>query len=277
MMKMRSWTVCSIIRKCAVLVVLLLCLSLSCHAHRSFVLHCEDIMAVLGFEYNTKLFNRSKDKSNQSWTKFISSDMIDNTDSDFFKQLKIDYPGLNIHTPNNHRLLFHWAYEAKPWTPELERFVREYCERTGRDANATMGELLEKLRIEQGRRNRLIIEKTKQVFGIQNKVYIHFLASMAYNVHILGDYVSVDNTVLNGLYEFDKLVGQFVVELRRLDYANSKEIVRGITKINSRNNDVQRKADELMEYLKLHVPDFVKKANDGKLKKQLEEKGFIIK
>lgn len=81
---------------------------------------------------------------------------------------------------------------------------------------------------------------------------------MAYNVHILGDYTS-DNTVLSGLYAFDKLIGQFVDELRKLDYAKSKDIVRGITIINRKNIKTQEKADELMLYLKLHVPAFIKK------------------
>lgn len=107
-------------------------------------------------------------------------------------------------------------------------------------------------------------------------IYSHFLASMAYNVHILGDYTS-DNTVLSGLYAFEKLVGQFVVELRKLDYAGSKDIIRGITIINNKNIDVQKKADELMLYLKLHVPSFIKESRNGSFKRLLENKGFSFR
>ena len=99
---------------------------------------------------------------------------------------------------------------------------------------------------------------------------------MAYNVHILGDYTS-DNTVLSGLYAFDKLIGQFVDELRKLDYAKSKDVVRGITRINSKNIKVQEKADELMQYLKLRVPSFVKEARNGSFKRRLENRGFRLK
>lgn len=100
---------------------------------------------------------------------------------------------------------------------------------------------------------------------------------MAYNVHILGDYTSDDNTVLNGLYPLEKLVGQFVDELRKLDYAKSKDIVRGITRINHKNIDVQDKADELMLYLKLHVPAFIKEARNGSFKRLLENRGFSFR
>lgn len=248
------------------------------YAHSGFIQHCEDIMSVLGFEYNTKLFNRSKDtRSNQSWTKFISSDMIDNTNSEFHKQLDRDYPGLNISHPRNHRLLFHWAYEAEPWSSELERFVREYCEMYDRNIESNIRVFKAKMRSEQARRNRLIIQRTEQIFGLAHggveREYSHFLASMAYNVHILGDYTS-DNTVLSGLYAFDKLVGQFVVELRRLDHIKSKDIVRGITKINNKSVEVQEKADELMMYLKFHVPIFVKEARNGSFKRLLEKRGY---
>ena len=67
------------------LLVITLCIVFVCSidllAHSGFIQHGEDIMAVLGLEHDTRLFNRSKDtKSNNSWVKFISSDMIDNTD-----------------------------------------------------------------------------------------------------------------------------------------------------------------------------------------------------
>ena len=206
--------------------------------------------------------------------------MIDNTKSEFHKQLDRDYPGLNISHPRNHRLLFHWAYEAEPWNTELERFIRNYCEMYDRNIESNIRVFKAKIKSEQSKRNGLIIQKTGQVFGFAqggtDRVYSHFLASMAYNVHILGDYTS-DNTVLSGLYSFDKLVGQFVNELRKLEYAKSKDIVRGITRINNKDIKVQEKADELMRYLKLRVPSFVKEARNGSFNRRLENRGFWLK
>lgn len=268
----------NIIQKTGVFTLFLLFSVLNGYAHSGFIQHCEDIMDVLGFEDNPKLFSRSKDtKNNQSWTKYISSDMIDNTKSEFHKQLDRDYPGLNISHPRNHRLLFHWAYDAEPWNTDLERLIRNYCDKYDLNIESNIRVFKAKIRSEQARRNRLIIQKTEQIFrlahGGTERVYSHFLASMAYNVHILGDYTS-DNTVLSGLYAFDKLIGQFVDELRKLDYAKSKDIVRGITIINRKNIKTQEKADELMLYLKLHVPAFIKEARNGSFKWLLENRGF---
>ena len=89
--------------------------STSVLAHGSFIQHCEDMMDVFGFEYNLKLFSRSKDtKSNTSWTKFISSDMIDNTE--FHRQLERKYSNFHIANPNCHRLLFYWRYNVEQWS-----------------------------------------------------------------------------------------------------------------------------------------------------------------
>lgn len=112
-----------------------------CHidilAHSGFIQHGEDIMAVLGLAHDTRLFNRSKDtKNNSSWVKFISSDMIDNTD--FHKELEQDYPGFSIKSPNRHRLLFHWAYDTEPWSDELEVLFREYCEIADRNIESNI-------------------------------------------------------------------------------------------------------------------------------------------
>ena len=81
-----------------------------------------------------------------------------------------------------------------------------------------------------------------------------------------------DNTVLGGLYDFEKLIGRIVVELRELDYAESKTIVKGITGITKQNIDIQKKADELMIYLKKSIPSFIKNARNGSLRRRVEAK-----
>ena len=264
-------------KRLVIVFCIVLCCNIDILAHPNFILHGEDIMAVLGFAHDTRLFNRSKEtRSNNSWVKFISSDMIDNTD--FHKELEQEYPGFSIKGPNRHRLLFHWAYDTEPWNDELEVLFREYCEIADRNIESNIRVLKAKIISEQRERNRKIINKTQEVFGFeaggkQGHIYTHFLASMAYNIHILGDYTS-DNTVLDGLFGFDKLIGKIVVELRNLDYANSKQLVNGITKINNKNIDIQRKADLLMDYLKQEVPAFIKSACNGSLKRKIEGRGF---
>lgn len=260
--------------------ILILCIMcggiIEAFAHSGFIQHGEDIIAVLGLEYNTKIFSRSKDASNSSWVKFISSDMIDNTD--FHKEIESRYPGFSIKGPKRHRLLFHWAYDTEPWNDEFESLFVEYCEIQDLNIESNLRILRSEMVTEQRRRNRLIEEKTREVFGFEEggkegRIYTHFFSSMAYNIHILGDYTS-DNTILDGLFGFDKLIGRIVVELRNLDYANSKSIVNGITQINKKNIDVQKKADLLMAYLKQEVPHFIQKAGNGSLKRKIEGQGY---
>ena len=124
----------------------------------------------------------------------------------------------------------------------------------------------------------MIEKKTQEVFGFEEggkegRIYTHFFSSMAYNIHILGDYTS-DNTVLDGLFGFDKLIGRIVVELRNLDFSNSKSIVNGITQINKKNIDVQKKADLLMAYLKQEVPNFIQNACNKSVKRKIEGCGY---
>lgn len=258
---------------------ILLCSTVNIFAHGGFVQHGEDIMAVLGFMNDTRLFNRSKDtKNNHSWVKFISSDMIDN--NDFHKFLEQNHHGFKISTPSLHRLLFHWAYETDPWNDELERRIKEYCDTYDLNIESNLRVFRAEILSEQRRRNRLIIRKTREVFGLDNggkqgHIYAHFFASMAYNVHILGDYTS-DNKVLDGLFGFDKLIAKIVVELRNLDYINSKRIVKGITRINNKKINVQQKADILMVYLKQEVPNFIKSACNGSVRRKIEGQGFMF-
>lgn len=258
-------------------IILLLTTFISCLdvcAHSGFILHGEDIMAVLGLANDSKLFNRSKDtKNNHSWVKFISSDMID--DTSFHKQLEEKHNGFKIKSPNTHRLLFHWAYDTEPWSDELERKVREYCDVYDLNVESNIRIFKAEILSEQRRRNREIIKKTKEVFKFEERLYAHFFASMAYNIHILGDYMT-DNSVLEGLYAFDKLIGRIVVGLRNLDFVNSKPLVKGITRINNQNINIQEKANLMMEYLKAEVPSFLKRARNGSVKRKLEGAGYMF-
>lgn len=260
-----------ILKYTSLLLLFFLGFNTNIHAHGSFIEHSEDMIAVFGFKRTTKLFNRSRDtRNNHSWTKFISSDMIDNTS--FHKQLEQNHKGFKISGPRSHRLLFHWAYDAEPWTPDLEEHIKEYCYQYDLNEESNIRIFKSEILAEQKRRNKLIINKTQEVFGFSNgsvdRVYSHFFASMAYNIHILGDYMS-GNKVLTGIYDFDKLVGQIVTELRRLDNKNSKQLIKGITAINKQNVSTTQKADELMLYLKQNTPQFLQKARGGELKRRL--------
>ena len=256
---------------------MILC-SVEIMAHSSFIAHCEDIMEVLGFEYNLKLFSRTTPQYNNSWTKFISSDMIDN--KSFHSQLERLYPNLNITHPRNHRLLFHWPFNAKPWTPELEKYVTLYCINNKLDKQSIINIFKDKIKAEQNRRNKKMMEVTEKLFGFahggKDRNYTSFFVSMAYNVHLLGDQQS-DNKVFTGVSDVENLIGQIIITLRLLDEVRCKPIEREITRINKQYSDSKKKADALMIYLKQTIPSFIKDAQGGSISRRLEKRGFKLK
>ena len=248
-------------------------------AHDSFIAHGEDIMAVFGFDKNVLLFNRSKDtKNNTSWVKYISSDMIDN--KKFHTELESQHAGLKISTPNYHRLLFHWGYNAEPWSDELEEHIRKYCEEYDLNIESNLRIFKAKIKDEQRRRNRDMNEKTERLFGFAHggtdAKYARFFIAMAVNIHILGDYQS-DNSVFIGLMKLESLIGQIVIELRNLDQIRSRKLIQDITLINKQQANPQKKADALMVYLKNNMPSFVKEAQNGQIKRRLESRGFYLR
>lgn len=238
-------------------------------------------MDVFGFEYNLKLFSRSKDtRSNTSWTKFISSDMIDNTE--FHRQLEREYPEFKIANPNAHRMLFHWGYNAEPWNKYLDRHVRTYCRLHYLDEESTVAEFKQKVKSEQKRRNRMINEATENLFGFahggKDAKYAQFFASMAYNIHLLGDQ-QTDNSVFLGVASTSDIIGQIILSLRMLDDSLSKPLVKQLTLLNNQYGENQEhvKADAVMLYLKEAVPPFIKAAQGGSIYRRLEKQGFKIK
>lgn len=251
-------------------------------AHSSFKEHGEDIMGVLGFEKNAcyqKLFSRNKDlKTNKSWVKFISTDMIDNTN--FHRELEKQYPKLRLSIPKYHRLLFHWPYNAEPWSRDLEEHIRKYCRKNNRDAESTIAAIKREVKEEQRRRNRKINEVTENVFGFAHggvdAKYAQFFASMAYNIHLLGDMQS-DNSVLDGVADTRTLIGQIILSLRMLDRSTSRPIERELTIIDKKYGNQQKKADAVMRYLKQVIPSFIKQAKNGSIYRRLESHGFKIK
>lgn len=262
----------------ALLSIILLFSAINVMAHSSFIEHGEDIVAVFGFEHNIKIFNRSKDKSNKSWVKIISKDMIDKVD--FHKQLEEKYPNLKLAGPNYHRLLFHWGYQAAPWSSALERHIRKYCRDYNLNADDIIISIKNDVKNEQKRRNREMNEVTENVFGFahggRDASYANFFITMAYNIHLLGDQ-QTDNKNFTGVESVENLIGQFVISLRKFDSVESKSIIQGITKINNEYTNSHEKADALMEYFKRTVPTLIKRAQNGSIARRLESNGIKLK
>ncbi|NDV56565.1 hypothetical protein [Bacteroides sp. 519] len=236
------------------------------YAHKKCAEHVDDMIAVFGFEENNKL---------KEWMQFISSDMIDKHEP-FYSTLCNNHLGFKC----KHRLLFHWAYNARPWSSELEKRIKKYCEEYDLNVESNLRIFKSEIKSEQIKRNRKINEETEKMFGFahggRDAAYARFFASIAYNVHLIGDYTS-DNTDLDGLQSLNEIISSIIIELRNLDNIKCKNIIRGITQINNCYSDSQKKADALMEYLKKNVPTFIKEAQNGSIKRRLSKHGFILK
>lgn len=260
------------VQSCKLLSLLLLILftPIDAIAHDSWEKHAKDVMDVFGFEWDGRKAN--KNTPIKKWIEFISSKMID--DTSFHRELMNRHNGFpNLATPQKHRILFHWAYDAKPWNIEFEKIVKDYCYYYDLNEETNIRIFKSELENEQVRRNRNISRETGYLFG---QKYEYFFSSMAYNVHILGDYMS-DNSVLTGLNELTDLMGKIIIELRKLDYQASKPIVREINNILHNTDNVQIKADKLMKILTTHVPKFLKDARKGDVYRTIGNRGFVFK
>lgn len=242
---------------------LLCAFSTNLNAHSSWIAHADDMMAVLGFEESSEIRN---------WMKFISSDMIDQPGS-FYDELKTRHPGFTC----KHRALFHWGYNAVPWNYEIERKVKIYCEQYNLNYDSNIRVFKSELIAEQKRRNRLINLKTESLFGFahggKDAQYAVFFASMAYNIHLVGDHMS-DNTDFDGVQKLENVIGLIVISLKNFNLNGSKNVIKNITAINRKYQSSTLKADALMKLLKQEVPDVIKKAQDGSIKRRIENKGF---
>ncbi len=254
------------------LVASILMMPVKSYAHPSKYSHANEIIAALGFDYNQDIYD---------WLCYISSDMIDKHEP-FYSRLKADFPGFTC----KHRLLFHWNFNGIPWTPGLESKVvaytrAKYGSEKYRDHISEMKEaFLIRLRKEQKRRNGLINKKTEQLFGFasggRDASYANFFAAMAYDLHLLGDYTSGDNSDLNGLVGFETLINGLIGSINRLDAKQGKLLTKSIKRACSTNKDIQLKADDVMEIMNKMLPTFIKNAQDGSIKRRLEKRGFIF-
>ena len=119
-----------------------LMVSFAVRAHGSWQEHVADMTEVMGLREEPRL---------RAWMKFISSDMIDKCEP-FYSELKARHEGFAC----KHRLLFHWGYDAEPWSPELEARVVRYCREYDLDRDSILRLFRSEMVAEQKRRNALL-------------------------------------------------------------------------------------------------------------------------
>lgn len=239
-------------------------------AHESYTMHVDDMYDVFGLERNEEL---------SEWMKFISSRLIDDKNSEnsfshsgesfnFYEYIQEKYSGFKC----NHRLLFHWGYNSLPWSGYLEEKVKSYGW-----AIDVIDSFKQDLINEQKRRNSFANEYTENVFHYAHNgkqaSFARALISIAYDVHILGDY-EPDNTLLEGLQDINSVVVDICNNLIILDKVASKEINKKLKMELSNQIDIQQKSSNILRILKANVPAFIAVAQDGQLISHLNSCGY---
>lgn len=260
-------------RKNIIIVLLLIISHVSSLAHATWEQHADDMYEVLGLERNEKLTN---------WMRFVSSVLIDNYNAeyafsdngkpfDFYLYLKEKYPGFQC----KHRLLFHWGYNSRPWSPYLQDKVISYGwpETMIRDFQAD-------LIAEQKRRNSFANNYTENVFGLahggKEARVARVIISVVYDVHLLGDY-EPDNADLDGLQDLGSVVGDIINNINALDKQNGSALCKKLKKISQDSNlGIQDKAASLMSLLKENFKFFLRYTDDGNIANHLNKQGFFF-
>lgn len=259
------------LRKLFITITSLFLLQMSSWAHESWQQHAEDMYQVFGFERNEELTD---------WMRFVSSVLIDNYNTeyafsnddkpfDFYLYLQEKYPGFQC----KHRLLFHWGYNSRPWSSYLQEKVENYGW-----PDEMVQELQADLVAEQKRRNAFSNEYTENLFGFahggKEARVARVLISIAYDVHILGDYES-DNIDLDGLQDIGSVVGDIIDNLNALDNQQCSALRKQLRDtLRDPKYEIQDKAAVLLDLLKNNFSILLQNADEGKIAAHLNARGF---
>ncbi|MBR0279147.1 MAG: hypothetical protein IJQ75_04110 [Synergistaceae bacterium] len=178
-----------------------------------------------------------------------------------------------------HRLLFHWGFNADPkrYSP-LVKQVRS-CLKDNPDAREQERKFFSYLTNNiQSRRNRKLINAVTSVTGIPTaRGYANAIATIIYDVHLLGDYETVKTSALPKIDDierdlvengFTKLItgGDKSERLEKIDAELKASIRAGRGRVN------RVRAILLTEAVKKYLPQIL----NERFKKTLSEKGITI-
>lgn len=255
---------------------------LNCSAHGSGNVHVAEMYSVLPFK---TLPNGAATTENQpvtEWLGMITSDLIDNywgkECPEFNNKCFYDYLRDEFGFRCKHRLLFHWGFNAQPWTDELEKKISQYGWYSNRE---TVERFKQAFVIEQARRNRQANEWTERTFGLassgKESAWANGLIALMYDVHLLGDWEPDDNSDFDGVTPLSRIAGDIVNALRRIDASRSRQIEKALSDITKASDDECMMAVQMISILQELLPSFLLKANNGVLKIKFEKKGFTFK
>lgn len=261
---------------------LLLMLSTLSSAHENGNIHVREMYSVLPFKsdlYGSAVY---ENKAIEDWLGMITSDLIDNywgkECPEFNNKCFYDYLRDEFGFRCKHRLLFHWGFNARPWTDELEKKISNY---DWYSDSKTVERFKQAFIIEQVRRNRQANEWTERTFGLassgKESAWANGMIALMYDVHLLGDWEPDDNSDFDGVTPPSRIAGDIVNALRRIDASRSHQIERALSDIVKSSDDECAMAVQMVNTLQEMLPSFLLMANNGALRSKFEQKGFTFR
>ena len=262
--------------------ILYIIAAISASAHGSGDVHVREMYSVLPFAAQDNGNATPENQPIAEWLGMITSDLIDNywgkpyeafDGKTFYDYLRDDF-GFRC----KHRLLFHWGFNSRPWSDDLEKKISKY----GWYSDAeTVAHFKQAFVTEQARRNRQANNATEQLFGLSSSgkesTWANGIIAIMYDVHLLGDWLLDDNRDFDGVKPPSMVAGDIVNALRRIDSKQSKALESALTKITRSAPDEHQMAVMMIAKLQEMLPEFLLQANDGALKRKFEKKGFTFR
>lgn len=264
--------------------LLAVCLAIPSLAHPQSWQHIMEMYSVLPFATDREGNVVEANFPIRIWLDTITRELIDD-----YNRVEIkEYGGLTFYAYlqqefdfklsfGNHRVLFHWGYNANPWNDELEKYVINNKWEEDK-IKQFKGALIR----EQQRRNRIANSQAEKVLGFASKGkeagWANGILSIVYDVHLLGDYTLGDNKNFKGVTNPSKVAGDIINSIRRIDNSNSStKMIEMIRKATSEYSDQHLLADKLIEILQKEMPRFLLSANEGALKQRFKDMGYKIR
>lgn len=235
--------------------------------------HRDDFAAVMPFIWTSEL---------DEWGKSVT----DNLDR-FTNNAVPEYGGLSTHlywkqefglkcSLGDHRYFFHWGYQCNPWSDDLLSFLPDKVTLNPMRLSAFKNAV----RKEQQRRNRITNAETERILGFgstgRQASYANAFIAILYDVHLLGDYESVN---IEGLAPVHVIVAELSNSIRTIDSSRASDLISQLRKLANGLGNEREKAALVLMYLKDNLPKFIYEADDGRvnMRKHFEKRGFQFK
>lgn len=186
----------------------------------------------------------------------------------YFKGLKLPPHQKFSWGKYGHRIFFHWGFNSRPWSPQIEEKVLEcHWDKTTTDL------FKKKLVEEQARRNRFVMERTCQILqlGMSGvlREYSNGFASLVYDTHLLGDYSTKQKAPLQNL---NLVIDDIKVALYRKLKGGSVALAinKRLDLTKTLYSDPEERARKVLGILQQDVPEMILNAQDGYFRKHFK-------